>query len=246
MRSERGNILFLILLAVVLFAALSYAVTSSLRGGGTDASSEKAEAVAATIMQIQVNTSVGLQRFMLMKGYTLDKVDMTKSGETFGGFGDMDACTTDACNLHHPDGGNVPAPTLPSSAWMGSTPCCAAYLISPSNRLKPQYLLISVKDVGTSLPEVVAYYSLLRPDVCQAINVASGALAKGEANTLTFALGTLNTAYAYLNTAGLGLSLTPNQLGSADNRLAGRTAFGSITGSGSDQRCSLVLVLQER
>ena len=48
---EEGNVLFLILIAVVLFAALSYAVTSSTRSGGGSVSKDKAKSYAAAIVQ---------------------------------------------------------------------------------------------------------------------------------------------------------------------------------------------------
>ena len=72
---NRGNILFLILLAVVLFAALSYAVTSSLRGGGQDASNENAETGAAAIAQYVTLIRAEVQRMMLVNGCTTDNLD---------------------------------------------------------------------------------------------------------------------------------------------------------------------------
>ncbi|GBH32909.1 hypothetical protein, partial [Sphingobium xenophagum] len=50
-RSQRGNVLFLILLGVALFAALNYAVTSSMRGEGKSGSSESYELAVTQILQ---------------------------------------------------------------------------------------------------------------------------------------------------------------------------------------------------
>lgn len=75
MRSQRGNILFLILLAVVLFAALSYAVTSGMRGGGNNASKESAQAAASAIIQYLTMVQSEVQRLMLVNDCTTDNLD---------------------------------------------------------------------------------------------------------------------------------------------------------------------------
>ena len=69
MITQRGNILFLILLAVVLFAALSYAVTQGMRGGGKDAGPEKFKTLASQILQ-----NVSLMENTMMRAMTVNGV----------------------------------------------------------------------------------------------------------------------------------------------------------------------------
>lgn len=246
MNRERGNILFLILLAVVLFAALSYAVTQSMRGGGKDASSETNEATAAAIMQMFANTSAGLQRFMLINSYRIEQIDLYNAAANVSGSGNASSCTTAACNLHDPAGGNVSFPLLPKSAYTGSTTCCSAF-INADGTIKPEYIITSVKNVGTTQPDIIAYYPLVKPEICTAINIASGVLKKGDTDNVAFDIGTNNTGYADFsgtNTSPI-LATTADQVGGVgtiDNRIWGKNAFGMSTGG----NCTLIYVLLER
>lgn len=61
-RRNSGNVLFLILIAVALFAALSYIVSHSTRGGGSDASDEKIKLVAAQMLQNGIATRLAVTR----------------------------------------------------------------------------------------------------------------------------------------------------------------------------------------
>lgn len=67
---ERGNVLFLILIAVALFAALSYAVTSSNRTGGGNVSKETARANAAAIIQYGAALKIAVTRMQISNGCT--------------------------------------------------------------------------------------------------------------------------------------------------------------------------------
>lgn len=62
---ERGNVLFLILIAVALFAALSYAVTQSTRSGGGSADREKSILSGAGLIQYPSALRTSVLRMVL-------------------------------------------------------------------------------------------------------------------------------------------------------------------------------------
>lgn len=74
-KDERGNALFLILIAVALFAALSYAVTQSGRGSGT-IDKEQSLISSSQITQFPAAVRTGVTR-MIITGTTVGTLDFT-------------------------------------------------------------------------------------------------------------------------------------------------------------------------
>lgn len=64
-RGEEGNVLFLILIAVVLFAALSYAVTRSSHSNSGGVENEKGKILAAQIIQYPAGLRVSIVRMIV-------------------------------------------------------------------------------------------------------------------------------------------------------------------------------------
>jgi hypothetical protein len=64
-RGESGNVLFLILIAVALFAALSYAVTQSSRSGGNDSAGEKSLISSAQLTQYPAGIRTSIVRMLI-------------------------------------------------------------------------------------------------------------------------------------------------------------------------------------
>lgn len=113
---QRGNALFLILIAVALFAALSYAVTKSGRGSG-NVSKEKNSLMAAQILQVGADLRTAAQR-MRIAGLAADDIRFHANASATA------ACTVDdgTC-LFMPSGGGAIFPvignTLPTEAFVG-------------------------------------------------------------------------------------------------------------------------------
>lgn len=104
-RFQRGNILFLILLAVALFAALNYAVTSSMQGGGKDASSENAEAAAAELLNFATLLESTINRLRLTNGCQLSQLNFDNLFAP--GYDNNFAPTDGRCDIFSSNGGGI-------------------------------------------------------------------------------------------------------------------------------------------
>ncbi len=108
-KRQDGNVLFIILIAVALFAALSYAVTSSTRVGENSAKSESDQIYVSQVLQACSTLRQSAQRFLMGSQVTEATLQVNAGG------GDIwTPCRTGAQCLFSAEGGQtiVPIPPL--------------------------------------------------------------------------------------------------------------------------------------
>lgn len=111
---QRGNILFLILLAIILFAALSYAVTQSTSGGAKNASGEKASAQAAELQNQAALLEQTVTRLRLSNGCGDTQISFENG--TVSGYTNNNAPSDKKCHMFDPAGGALAWPALNANA----------------------------------------------------------------------------------------------------------------------------------
>lgn len=242
---ERGNILFLILLAVVLFAALSYAVTQSLRGGGKDVSDEKAAAIAAQIINAIGLQEPELMRFMERRKLGVHQIDFTGPiGSAFGG-GNSPNCTTTACDFWHADGGGAAIPALPPIAAnldAGSVNCQAGSGYRPlslNGGIRPYTMVISASGVGSAASDLVLYYACVHPKICAEINIQEGLRGRNDTVIVGNSIGSLPTDYSAISesSATALASTSADRTAGSETRLVTRRVWcreAGYTGGGGE------------
>ncbi len=179
MKPQRGNILFLILLAVVLFAALSYAVTQGMRGGGNDAGPEKARTIAAEILNYATLMEQTINRLRVSGGCTPVQISLENTVES--GYANAYSPVDKHCNVFDPAGGGMSWKT-PDINWLIPYADTATFVYAGADHGKFNIPLNVCVD-GLARPcngsdsaskQIILGLKWLRRDVCEAINLSIG------------------------------------------------------------------------
>ena len=117
-RGEQGNVLFLILIAVALFAALSYAVTQSTRSGGGDANRETTLVNSSQITQYPAGIKTAITRMIISNNVTSDQLLFDGPSN----FGTLETNTVTAQGVFYPTGGGATFSEAPSSVMAAGAP----------------------------------------------------------------------------------------------------------------------------
>lgn len=198
---QRGNILFLILLAVVLFAAISYAVTSNERGQVKSASTENVQLQAAQMEQYAGLLENVIQRIMLINdckdtqiGFDNTAWKRINSASVHGANHNPNT-PSDACRVFNPLGGGLPAQTFAGSAMAG----CGGGCMRAGH---PRVIVLSIEGVGTSAPDLVLNIQYFPDAVCQQINsdMGNGAILPSVSYTSTLWAGSYAGVTAVIGT----------------------------------------------
>lgn len=112
-KSERGNVLFLILIAVALFAALSYAVTQSTRSGSGTADKEQALLSGASMTQYPTALRTSIIR-MVLSGVDVSNI-VFDAPAGFTSVSDRQAA------IFHPTGGGAVFQQAPANVMSGAS-----------------------------------------------------------------------------------------------------------------------------
>ncbi len=168
--SEKGNVLFLILIAVALFAALSYAVTQSSRSGGGDANSETNLVNSAAITQYPASIRTAIIRQIVSKNVAVNELE-------FNSPSDFGACTNPsnptAC-VFHPAGGGATYTNAPADIMASGN--SGDWHFNGENEIN----LVGTTDAGaddnptSSTAEIIAFLPGIKEAVCTKINEELG------------------------------------------------------------------------
>lgn len=211
-QSEKGNVLFLILIAVALFAALSYAVTQSTRSGGGDASSETNLVNSSQITQYPASLKTAITRMNVSNSITPDTLLFTAPAN----FSLLTTSTLQSQAVFYPSvGGGATYQQAPNNVMASGLP--GTWHFNAENE---------VLNIGTdggasgASIDITTFLPGIKQAICEKIN-AQLAITGGTNGVMT-ETATVDTTSDMITThAGIQTS-TAGILGTAATNLVGR------------------------
>lgn len=213
---ERGNILFLILIAVALFAALSYAVTSSTRGGSSDASSETNAVNAAQLSQYPSGVRTAILRMIISQGIGADELEFDPTA-------DFDAGSPTFGVFHPSAGGALPGEAQPDVMASGAQ---GTWLFNSNY----QVFNIGTDAAANSANDVIAFLPGVKRSLCKKLNDEHGIAATDDTDSNE--IGDARVVIANVPTALLNQDATNTGIGA----YAATHVIGEASGAGVDFR----------
>lgn len=166
--TQKGSVLFFILIAVALFAALSYVVSGMMRGGGsTDVSDEEAKIYAGEIIDYAGSVRQTVQDLRISNNCS--DTEISFENEFVSGYANG---TDTACQIFDNDGGGMNWSSAASQFNDGTN-----WLFVASN---------VVDGVGSSDPDLILVLQNLNVSICTAINEKSGITDLGTDTAIDF------------------------------------------------------------
>jgi hypothetical protein len=195
--AQRGNVLFYILIAIALLAALTYAVAQSSRGNVSQLSAEKGRLLATEIIEYS-NIMASAVAQLKLRGVKESELCFDDAG---WGNNDYDhaGCADSLHKIFHPQGGGLTWTRAPHEAMSTALVADDRWHIYSDNE---------VQDVGTTCAddncsELILVVDELSQVVCEEIDILLNIIAKGEAvpsDNSDIGETTFKGTYGYTNT----------------------------------------------
>lgn len=183
---ERGNVLFLILIAVALFAALSYAVTQSTRSGSGDASGETNLINSAQLAQYPAGVRTAVVR-MVINGISVDQL-------VFDAPADFDNVSDLTYDVFHPTGGGAVYQLAPKDVLNAASPGSSGGLWIFSSKYQIDGVGSTTDGGGGNVGnDIISFLPGVAMNVCKKLNDEVGIISTEAPATDGIPLSTLPT-----------------------------------------------------
>lgn len=167
--AESGNVFFYIMVAIVLFAALSYAVSQSNRGSVSAMSEEQAKLAATEILEYaSVLTNATAQ--LRLRGYK--DTEISYENAMAPGYANA-ACTEEACKIFSTEGGGV-SYRAPPEEWLDTSRAAeagyGAWVFSGENEIDR----VGTDGAAAANKDLIVFLPYVKKALCIEVNKKTG------------------------------------------------------------------------